>query len=64
MRYILTMLGKRCILLDASGGLSTHMARTIQPTDILIAVSFRFYATEVVNITGECAARGVPTCTS
>ncbi|WP_127904377.1 MurR/RpiR family transcriptional regulator [Solirhodobacter olei] len=60
MRYILTMLGKRCILLDASGGLSTHMARTIQPTDLLIAVSFRFYATEVVNITGECAARGVP----
>lgn len=60
LRYILTMLGKRCILLDASGGLATHMARTIGPADVLIAVSFRFYATEVVNIVGECAAAGVP----
>lgn len=60
MRYILTMLGKRCVLLDASGGLATHMARAIKPGDILIAVSFRFYATEVVNIVDESAAAGVP----
>lgn len=60
MRYILTMLGKRCVLLDASGGLATHMARTIKPTDALIAVSFRFYATEVVNVVEECAQAGVP----
>lgn len=60
MRYILTMLGKRCVFLDASGGLATHMARTMTPGDILIAVSFRFYATEVVNIVAESAAAGVP----
>ncbi len=60
MRYILTMLGKRCVLLDASGGLATHMARTMKPTDALIAVSFRFYATEVVNIVEEAARAGVP----
>ncbi len=60
MRYILTMLEKRCVLLDASGGLATHMARTVKPGDILIAVSFRFYATEVVNIVEETAAAGVP----
>jgi len=60
LRYILTMLGKRCVLLDPSGGLATHMARAIRKTDVLLAVSFRFYATEVVNIVEECAQRKVP----
>jgi DNA-binding MurR/RpiR family transcriptional regulator len=60
LRYILTMLGKRCVLLDASGGLATHMSRAMKKTDLLFAVSFRFYATEVVNIVEETAKRGVP----
>jgi DNA-binding MurR/RpiR family transcriptional regulator len=60
LRYMLTMLGKRTVLLDASGGLSTHMAKVIHPRDMLLAISFRFYATEVVNIVEEVAGRGVP----
>lgn len=60
LRYILTMLGKRCVLLDPSGGLATHMAKAICKTDVLFAVSFRFYATEVVNIVNETAQRKVP----
>lgn len=60
MRYILTMLGKRCILLDSGGGLATHVARTMERRDVLFAVSFRFYATEVVNIVEDAAASGVP----
>ena len=60
LRYMLTMLGKRTVLLDAGGGLATHMARAIRPDDLLFAVSFRFYATEVVNIVDAVAARGVP----
>jgi DNA-binding MurR/RpiR family transcriptional regulator len=60
LRYILTMLGKRCVLLDPSGGLATHMARAIGKTDLLFAVSFRFYATEVVNIVNDVASRKVP----
>lgn len=60
LRYILTMLGKRCVLLDPGGGLATHMARAIRKTDVLLAVSFRFYATEVVNIVDETAARKIP----
>lgn len=60
LRYGLTMLGKRCILLDPSGGLATHMARAMQKLDLLIAVSFRFYATEVVNVADEAAASGHP----
>lgn len=60
MRYVLTMLGKRTVLLDAGGGLATHMAKVARPTDLLFAVSFRFYATEVVNVVEDTAARGVP----
>lgn len=60
LRYVLTMLGKRSVLLDASGGLATHMAKVARPTDVLFVVSFRFYATEVVNVAEETAKRGVP----
>jgi DNA-binding MurR/RpiR family transcriptional regulator len=60
LRYILTMLGKRCVLLDPSGGLATHMSRAIRKTDALVAVSFRYYATEVVNIVNEVARRKAP----
>ena len=60
MRYILTMLGRRAVLLDPAGGLATHMARVIEPGDALIAVSFRFYATEVVNVVEAVAALGAP----
>ncbi|MCB1333623.1 MAG: MurR/RpiR family transcriptional regulator [Roseivivax sp.] len=60
LRYVLTMLGKRTVLLDAGGGLATHMAKVIRPSDLLFVVSFRFYATEVVNTAEETARRGVP----
>lgn len=60
LRYVLTMLGKRTVLLDASGGLATHMAKLARTSDLLFLVSFRFYATEVVNVAEETAARDVP----
>ncbi|MBP1806667.1 MurR/RpiR family transcriptional regulator [Rubellimicrobium aerolatum] len=60
LRYVLTMLGKRTVLLDPGGGLATHMARAARPTDLLLVVSFRFYATEVVNVAEETLSRGVP----
>src|SRR4051812_5864357 len=59
LRYILTMLGKRCVLLDPSGGLATHMARTMRATDVLVAVSFRFYATEVATVVGNVSANKI-----
>ncbi len=59
IRYMLTMLGKRCVLLDAGGGLATHMARTIRRSDAMIAISFRFYANEVVSIVENIAANGM-----
>ncbi len=60
MRYVLTMIGQRAVYLDPAGGLATHMAKMIRPDDVLFTVSFRFYATEVVNIAEQAAARNVP----
>ena len=60
LRYVLTMLGKKTVLLDPGGGLATHMARVIEPGDVLLAVSFRFYAKEVVDIAAEVAETGTP----
>ena len=60
LRYVLTMLGKSTVLLDDGGGLATHRARMAQPDDLMLAVSFRFYANEVVNIVEQAAGRGVP----
>lgn len=59
LRYVLTMLGKRCVLLDPGGGLATHMGRTIRKADVLLAVSFRFYANEVVNVVEEAGQKGI-----
>ena len=60
IRYVLTMLKRRTSFLDESGGLATHIASVMRPTDVLIAVSFRYYATEVVNIAEAAHANGFP----
>jgi DNA-binding MurR/RpiR family transcriptional regulator len=54
------MLGKRCILLDPSGGLATYMASSAKSTDVLLAVSFRFHAIVVVNVVEQAAAKRIP----
>ena len=60
MRYLLTMLRRKVILLDPAGGLAQEMATTMSSADCLIAVSFRHYAKEVVAIVEAGAGAGVP----
>lgn len=50
LRYLLTMLQRRVVLLDPSGGLAQQMALTMGPRDVLVAIAFRHYAKEVVAI--------------
>ncbi len=50
LRYLLTMLQRRVILLDPAGGLAQEMAQTMGARDVLIAIAFRHYAKEVVAI--------------
>ena len=58
LRYMLTMIGKPCVLLDPSGGLATHMARNMSEDDVLLTVCFRYYANEVVSVTEDISRAG------
>jgi DNA-binding MurR/RpiR family transcriptional regulator len=60
IRYVLTMLNRNTVLLDADGGLATHIARSMRQKDLLLAISFRFYAKEVVSITEAAFKAQVP----
>lgn len=50
LRYLLTMLHRRVVLLDPAGGLAPEMAQTMTSRDVLVAIAFRHYAKEVVAI--------------
>lgn len=60
MRYLLTMLNRKVVLLDMPGGLAPHMAMNMTANDALIAVSFRHYAQEVMNIADIAEKKGIP----
>lgn len=56
LRYLLTMLHRKVVLLDPAGGLAQEMALTMGERDVLVAVAFRHYAKEVVAIVEAAAA--------
>ena len=60
LRYLLTMLRRKVVLLDPSGGLAHEMSTAMRPQDVLVAISFRHYAKEVVGISDLAAATGTP----
>lgn len=60
LRYVLSMLRRKVILLDSAGGLSQEIAQVMGPNDALVAISFRHYAKEVVAITEIAAQNGTP----
>ncbi|MBS3024642.1 MurR/RpiR family transcriptional regulator [Acidiphilium multivorum] len=60
LRYLLTMLHRRVVLLDPAGGLAQEMAETMTRGDVLVAIAFRHYAQEVVAISERAAASGTP----
>ena len=60
MRYLLTMLHRKVVLLDPAGGLAQEMAFNMGGRDALIAIAFRHYAKEVVAIAEIATAAGVP----
>ncbi len=61
MRYLLTMLRRKVILLDPSGGLAQEMAATMGRKDVLVAIAFQHYAKETVAISEIAAANRTPT---
>ncbi|QTF09009.1 MurR/RpiR family transcriptional regulator [Brenneria izadpanahii] len=61
MRYLLTMLNRKVILLDPAGGLAAYMARNMSEKDILVAIAFRHYAQEVISIVDIADKNHIPT---
>ena len=60
LRYLLTMLRRKVVLLDPSAGLAQEMAMTMGEKDLLIAIAFRHYAKEVVSIAEYAASNRIP----
>ncbi|HHD7473800.1 TPA: MurR/RpiR family transcriptional regulator [Klebsiella oxytoca] len=60
LRYLLTMLNRRVILLDSAGGLAPQMAHNMRDQDVLIAIAFRHYAKEVIAIADDADSRQIP----
>jgi DNA-binding MurR/RpiR family transcriptional regulator len=60
LRYLLTMLRRRVVLLDPAGGLAQEMAATMTDRDVLIAIAFRHYAKEVVAISDVAVTNTAP----
>lgn len=61
LTYVLRRLGRRAVLLDGLGNVLTDHALTATRKDALIAISFRPYNRETVQLVPEFVARGVPT---
>lgn len=61
LHYLLVKLGRRVVLLDAPGGLAVEMANAMTTEDVLVAISFRYYAKEVVTISGTAYRTLTPT---
>ena len=60
IRYLMTMLQRKVILMNSAGGLSQEIAMTMKKGDVLIGIAFRHYAKEVVAIADHAVANRVP----
>jgi DNA-binding MurR/RpiR family transcriptional regulator len=59
LAYALNQLERRVQLLDGVAGMNRELALRIPAGEVLVAVSFRNYTGEVVEIADSCRARGV-----
>lgn len=60
LAYALGQLELPVSLLDGVGGMVREQARAMRPGDVLIAVSFRNYSPDVIELTADAFRRGVP----
>lgn len=60
LSYALAKLDKRCILLDGAGGMFFEQAASMRRSDVLVAISFKSYSPEIVQLVQETAERHIP----
>jgi len=58
LAYGLAQLERRVTLLDGVGGMNAQIAAVLGPRDLLLAVSFRSYTPEVIDIARGARSRG------
>lgn len=59
LSYALAQLELPVSLVDGVGGMAQEQARSIRPGEVLIAVSFRNYSPDVIELAAACRKRGV-----
>ena len=59
LAYALSHLGRRAHLIDGVGGMGHEQLRLMTPRDLLLAVSFKPYAPETIEIVEQAATRSV-----
>lgn len=60
LAYALAHLDKRCVLIDGNGGMFLEQARSMRKGDALLAISFKSYASDVVQLVKETRGKGIP----
>jgi DNA-binding MurR/RpiR family transcriptional regulator len=60
VRYLMTMLHKKVVLMNSAGGLASEIAMTMSKGDVLVVIAFRHYAKEVVSIAEYAASSKIP----
>jgi DNA-binding MurR/RpiR family transcriptional regulator len=60
LTYVLRRLGRRAVMLDGLGNVLADHVLTATRRDVVVAISFRPYNPETVQLTPEFHARGVP----
>jgi DNA-binding MurR/RpiR family transcriptional regulator len=60
LAYALNQLELTAYLLDGVGGMLHELVRGIETKDLLVAVSFRNYSAEVIEVAAACHGRKVP----
>src|SRR6185503_17185574 len=58
LAYSLQQVGKRTFFVDGVGGLARQQARTVQPDDLVVTISFHPYAEETVAFSEAAHAAG------
>ena len=60
LAYALNQLELRAHLIDSVGGLTREFGRNVGRDEALLAISFRNYSPDVIEMTSDCHKRGVP----
>lgn len=60
LAYAMSQMGKRNVLLDGAGGMFFQQTRSIRAGDALVAISFRSYSPDVVELVKTANARDIP----